>query len=229
MAAPAGSVRRFVSLLYSYISHCSDSSPLVRYLPINSLYLLSVLTMQGQEYLTINPDTFSDTNTWSYKDLQKLCSKLSLGGKGTRDSLEEKLHTWHRERLYEEEPEEEKYEMNVPGNNFSLLQINVAPSKQEQKGKNGKRRRSSLLGLNDTTEKVDPSVLRPFNAQTPRKSILKKRPADLAMTSIDLTEWKTGDDFTSSKKLSKLTFSPYNGVKVISHRYEELFARELFA
>lgn len=199
--------------------------------------------MQGQEYLTINPDTFSDTNTWSYRDLQKLCSKLALGGKGTRDTLEDKLFSWHRERQYEEEPEEEKFEMNVPGNNFSLLQINVEPSKQ--KGKSSKRRKSSLLGLDDaTTEKVNPSVLRPFNVQTPTKSILKKRPAHLDMESIDVGEWESegagvtaGEEcrdhhtntFTCTpKKLSKLTFSPFNGVKVISHRHEELFALELF-
>mmetsp|Transcript_23218 Transcript_23218/g.39325 ORF Transcript_23218/g.39325 Transcript_23218/m.39325 type:complete len:192 (+) Transcript_23218:112-687(+) len=190
--------------------------------------------MQGQEYLTINPDTFSDANTWSYKDLQILCKKLALGGRGTRDCLEEKLFSWHRERQHEDKPEEEKFEMNVPGNNFSLLQINVEPSKKV--GKNTKRRKSSLLGLDDATTEVNPSILRPFNPQTPSKGILKKRPAHLDMESLELDEWtnatprdQESNAFTP-KKLSKLTFSPFNGVKVISHRHEELFggAVELF-
>ena len=182
--------------------------------------------MEGQEYLAINPDTLSDTNMWTYKDLQKLCSKLSLGGKGTRDCLEAKLISWHRERGDAEELEEEKFEMNVPGNNFSLLQIDVKPSKI--KGKKV-RRNSSLLRLDDTTERVSPSILRPLNVQTPMKSILKKRPSLLDM---DLDEGYENDEQAincTPKKLSKLTFSPFNGVKVISHRHEELFACELFA
>ena len=182
--------------------------------------------MQGQEYLTINPDTFSDTNIWSYKDLQKLCSKLSLGGRGTRDALEEKLCYWHRDREQtEDEPEEEKFEMNVPGNNFSLLQINVQPSKI--KGKKS-RRKSSLLGFDEATEKVSPSILRPFCPQTPSKGILKKRPANLEMNAIEAAATAAPVNYTP-RKLSKLTFSPYNGVKVISHRHEDLFAFELFA
>lgn len=189
--------------------------------------------MQGQEYLTINPDTFSDANTWSYKELQKLCAKLSLGGKGTRDSLEDKLFSWHRDRTIDEEPEEEKFEMNVPGNNFALLQINVEPSKAH-KGKKS-RRKSSIVGLNDTTEKVSPSVLRPFTAHTPNKGILKKRPANLEMEAFsngnmeqELPESLVKTNCTP-RKLSKLTFSPFNGVKVISHRHEDLFSVNLFA
>lgn len=190
--------------------------------------------MQGQEYLTINPDTFSDRNTWSYKELQKLCGKLSLGGRGTRDSLEDKLIGWHRERVHTEEPEEEKFEMNVPGNNFSLLQMNVEPSKI--KGKQA-RRRSSIVGLNDTTEKVSPSMLRPITvAHTPNKGILKKRPANLEMDAIGVTNEvfeetaaATMNNMTTPRKLAKLTFSPFNGVKVISHRHEDLFSFKLFA
>ena len=201
--------------------------------------------MQGQEYLTINPDTFSDASIWSYKELQKLCGKLALGGRGTRDSLEDKLNCWHRERVHTEEPEEEKFEMNVPGNNFSLLQINVEPSKM--KGKHHSRRKSSIVGLSDTTEKVSPSILRPFTAHTPNKGILKKRPANLEMEAIN-TDHDHDNDFdfdtenncegarkqatfatTTPRKLAKLTFSPFNGVKVISHRHEDLFSCELFA
>lgn len=191
--------------------------------------------MQGQEYLTINPDTFSDRNTWSYRELQKLCGKLSLGGRGTRESLEDKLISWHRERVHTEEPEEEKFEMNVPGNNFSLLQMNVEPSKM--KGKQA-RRRSSIVGLNDTTEKVSPSMLRPITvSHTPNKGILKKRPANLEMDAMENTNEVVKESsstaakelLTTPRKLAKLTFSPFNGVKVISHRHEDLFSFKLFA
>lgn len=201
---------------------------------------ISQSNMQGQEYSTINPDTFSDPDIWSYKDLQKLCGKLSLGGKGTRGALEDKLLSWHRERVYSDEPEQEKFEMNVPGNNFALLKIDVQNSKMS--GKRA-RRKSSLLRIADSNACGIPPVTIPVSMPpvcglTPSKSILKKRSAseddyceqsgaEQYLWSSTLTLGMTAE--YTPKKMSKLTFSPFNGVKVISHRHEHLFAVQLFA
>ena len=178
--------------------------------------------MEGEEYIAINPDTLHDSSHWSYRDLQKLCRKLNLGGKGSRSILEQKLLTWHRERPCDEESAAEMFEMNVPGNNFSLLQVNVVPSSRK------KASRRSSIGLDDDKMIVDPIVLKPFKnnkvEDTP-KGILKKRPSYFDIEIID-----NDDDIpnSSSKKLSKLTFSPYNGVKVISHRHKDLVSVNLF-
>lgn len=37
--------------------------------------------------------------TWSYRDLQLLCMRLHLGGKGKRVELVEKLLDWHRKQF----------------------------------------------------------------------------------------------------------------------------------
>ena len=44
-------------------------------------YRLCIISMEGEEFLTINPDTLSDRGQWRYRDLQLLCMRLSLGGR----------------------------------------------------------------------------------------------------------------------------------------------------
>mmetsp|Transcript_26718 Transcript_26718/g.39688 ORF Transcript_26718/g.39688 Transcript_26718/m.39688 type:complete len:182 (-) Transcript_26718:96-641(-) len=169
--------------------------------------------MEGQEYVAINPDTLSDKAHWTYADLRKLCCKLSLGGKGSREELEQKLRDWHRARnnwTGTVSCQSELFPMNVPGNNFSLLQINV----RESKKKTTKRRRSSVVGLEeDKSAVVDPLLLRPFRKEanvpvTPSKGILKK---PTTLRAVDTEN-------TPPTKLARLQFSPFNGVKIISHR-----------
>lgn len=176
--------------------------------------------MEGEEFLTINPETFCDKNCWQYKDLQKLCAKLGLGGKGSRENLEEKLSDWHRMRndYYEEDYQyapqqpETHFPMNVHGNNFALMHIDVKVSKSAHK-----RRRSSIHKLDENHRAVvDPIMLRPICKEdnpTPRKSILKKVRTTSPMRVVI-------PESPSTVKLSKLQFSPFNGVKIISHRHE---------
>ena len=174
--------------------------------------------MEGEEFLTINPESFSDPKYWHYKDLQKLCAKLQLGGRGSRNSLEEKLINWHRTRHNEQSsrsPNDSHFPMNVPGNNFSLLHINVKAAKNRTK-----KRRSSIHNLHEPNGAlVDPLLLRPIvgDCNTPRKSILKKRRVGSPVRTV-LPE-NGNDGLPTSTKLSKLQFSPFNGVKIISHRY----------
>ncbi len=43
--------------------------------------VITAAPMEGEEFLTINPDTLSDRGQWRYRDLQLLCMRLSLGGR----------------------------------------------------------------------------------------------------------------------------------------------------
>ena len=103
--------------------------------------------------------------------------------------------------------------MNVPGNNFALLQLQVRAKKVKRK------RRSTIFGFGDENfGVVSPSYLKPLTAEdcaTPRKSILKGNCENIMNQ--------------SSAKLSKLKFSPFNGVKVIRHRNEPNFKKNLKA
>ena len=90
-----------------------------------------------EKYIAINPDTFDDKDQWSYRDLQKLCMELKLGGRGSRQDLVQKLGEWHRGRDVVPEDEEividetnDTLPMNVIGNNFSLLPIHVREAKR---------------------------------------------------------------------------------------------------
>lgn len=56
------------------------------------------ITALPDPYVTINPEMLNDP-TWSYRDLQLLCMRLHLGGKGKRVELVEKLLDWHRKQF----------------------------------------------------------------------------------------------------------------------------------
>jgi hypothetical protein len=209
--------------------------------------------MEGEEYVALNPDSFHEDDYWTYRDLQKLCMKLSLGGRGTREELITKLTHWHREREFETQFSNENYPMNVVGNNFSLLQIKI----QELNSNSIKRRRrrssiSSSSVLYDTAS-ADPILLRPIRKvpadsenipPTPTKGILKKTqpsPAParspLPLGLLNENENDENQENLSSMncqhnssilntptkpiKLTRLHFSPFNGIKIISHRYSQ--------
>lgn len=81
--------------------------------------------MEGEQYITFNPDTFADQALWTYRDLQKLSKKIGkkmnekhllcvavhlsfaylpsiyigLNAKLKREELEENLRLWHRSRI----------------------------------------------------------------------------------------------------------------------------------
>lgn len=173
--------------------------------------------MEGQQFLTVNPDTFTEKELWSYQDLQKLCKSAGIKANQKRDILIDCLQCWHRSRkdgtqtmvetVGEEECGVENIDMNVIGNNFAVLAMDVKP--RGCKTTKRKKRGSIVgLGLKDSIV-VSPTLLRPLrqNPGTPGKSCLK--------SSTSLHE-KTA----TPHKLSNICFSPFNGVKVISHRDE---------
>jgi hypothetical protein len=182
--------------------------------------------MEGEQYYVINPDTLSDCEHWSYQDLQKLCIKLKLGGRGSRNMLESKLQDWHRNRDVRgrANDDEEIIPMNVRVNNFSLLQIKLTEKTSV------KRRKSSSFFRqeNNRQEIVSPTILRPLkDSTTPGKSILKR--------AVENSEENLSDNIQSYQqtpmKLAKLKFSPFNGVKVIANRLDhnnDLIASRLF-
>lgn len=133
--------------------------------------------------VTLNPELLDDHDAFSFRDLQALCKRLSLGGKGKREELVAKLKMWHRHREAPGTPDENKspLPMNVPGQHFALLHVNVAAAETTPSTTKKKRRRSSLLGALDMNtaepEGVSPRLLNPLkrvndNLEAPR-SIMK--------------------------------------------------------
>lgn len=125
----------------------------------------------------------------------------------------ENLKAWHRHRkdgtqtiVQDTNSEDtENIDMNVVGNNFSILEIHVKP-----RSKKGcvKSKRKSIVGLAEREQGiVSPTLLRPLRSDggTPGKSILKRQ---------------GGERCETPNKLSNICFSPFNGVKIISHRDE---------
>ena len=96
--------------------------------------------------------------------------------------------------------------MNVVGNNFAILPVSV----RGRKGGRSRKRRESVLAIgsrDNTIVVVSPTVLRPL-AKSPREvtSVLKGRRVS-----------------TTPNRLERITFSPFNGVKVIPHRFSEVY------
>jgi hypothetical protein len=96
--------------------------------------------MEGENFLTINPETLSSKELWSYRDLQKLCIRLQLGGRGTREELCIKLTEWNRARQDDDScmlvsEDCETIPMNVVGNNFSILPMSVITKSKNRKEK----------------------------------------------------------------------------------------------
>ena len=88
--------------------------------------------MEGENFITINPATLDDETMWSYRDIQRLAKKAGINAKQKRTSLVEALLVWHRDRtddgkalVMDDCIEDDLIEMNVCGNNFALLSIDV--------------------------------------------------------------------------------------------------------
>ena len=77
-----------------------------------------------QPYVTINPALLHDSR-WAYRDLQLLCQRLGLGGRGDRLHLIHKLRTWNRTHFssYTTQP------ITAAASNFALLCINSGGNK----------------------------------------------------------------------------------------------------
>lgn len=200
--------------------------------------------MEGEEIVVINPGTvtvgfhnfskhgwitkwyffiatLSDKNYFSYKDLQKLCKKLNIGGVGKREELEAKLVEWNRLRSENGaavafENDENAVPMNVIGHNFALMAINVKCQAANSVIKLTKNKRAKIVA-EKAVAIVSPSLLRPLRADpsTPGKGILKQMKCSPMRNN-------NGDNRPvpqSVTKLDKITFSPFNGVKFIPNRY----------
>lgn len=70
----------------------ASTSSLKRAAPVES-------GLMPEQFYTLNPDFLTDTEKWSYKDLQRLAKQLGVpgGGKGSRKQLEERLADFNRE------------------------------------------------------------------------------------------------------------------------------------
>ena len=189
--------------------------------------------MEGQQYYTINPDTFVDSDLWSYRDLQKLAKAVGIKANVDRLSLISNLQTWHRLRKNgtqtlvetgQEGKKVENFDMNVIGNNFAILAVNVKEN-TSQKSTSSKRR-ISIVGLGDNESGiVSPTLLRPLRPEpgTPGKSCLKK-PKLSSNQESSLENSSPSNRMEpvtpTTKRLSNICFSPFNSVKVIAHRDE---------
>ena len=109
------------------------------------------LDAKPTDLITINPGTLDDATQWSLRDLQRLCVRLGIPAKGRREQLVARLNTWNRTRHSgtaaqisatiertgkagargaagaPDATELENLPMNVPGQNFAMLALNVAP------------------------------------------------------------------------------------------------------
>ena len=184
--------------------------------------------MEGERFLTYNFATFSkDAGVWSYRDIQKLCVSLSISARGKRGQLVRKLAEWHRSR-YEDDSclvplvdpsSEENIPMNVLGNNFGLLPVNVTTEKSPHSSKSPSRRRKSLVASEDEPAIVSPDILRPLEKRescgSPRSILKRKRDTP----TIDSEKKTVAPNRNNSvQKMEHIMFSPYNAVQIIAHR-----------
>ena len=183
--------------------------------------------MEGEQFLTYNFATFSkDAGVWSYRDIQKLCVRLGISARGKRGHLVRKLAEWHRSR-YEDDSclvplvdpsSEENIPMNVLGNNFGLLPVNVTTEKSTATSKSNTRKRKSLVALDDEPAIVSPDVLRPLERRescgSPRSVLKRKRDTP----TIDSEKKTVAENRNSIQKMDHIMFSPYNAVQIIAHR-----------
>lgn len=144
--------------------------------------------MAGQISTVLNAELFDSPDSFSYRDIQRLCVRLKLGGKGKREALVLKLQEWHRSRSPEKKSssahkskksssdsdsdnEDENHSslpMNVIGQRFCLMPINVAadPNKLVMNDNIGKASSSTML------EENIPSKSKASNLKRRRSSII---------------------------------------------------------
>jgi major membrane immunogen (membrane-anchored lipoprotein) len=137
--------------------------------------------------------------------------KLGIGGKGSRAALQEKLISWHRKRSKanaysnspggDDHPEVENIPMNVVGNNFSMLDM-------REQVKSLKASSAVWSSFNELEKSVN--ELKPSRGQwSSKRGILRRNDnSDFA------------DILKSMKSSSRLSFSPFNAVKIIPNRVE---------
>lgn len=177
-------------------------------------------------YVTINPDLLRDA-AWQFRDLQLLCMRLGLGGRGTRSELVERLLAWHRKCFHKRnrapEDEEDDHPLSISkrmkhASNFSLLQFDT----------------SAMLQATSTVTPPPASStppLSPFNddhANGPLASVTVSTSLPQLLTPLLYRTARRHDGTPRSilspsmrpKSSSKrLSFSVFNGVKLIPDRH----------
>jgi len=176
--------------------------------------------MEGSTLITINPATLDDENLWSYADLRSLCKNLSLGAKGKRLDLVDRLQSWHKLRidnraglaLHESESDEINNDnwipLNVDGSNFSILSQNITARDKDIKFLNDSpertkkklisslspRRRSSMGTRGGKLEDTPPLPQRSSNRRRESMGLgLSEHPCNIPMAI----------DYGSAHKLKK--------------------------
>ena len=189
--------------------------------------------MDGESYHTLNPYAL---DLLPYAELNTIGKSLNLMGSNrgriSREVLIKRIIEFHRQRdsdgntLIDTAGNEENIPMNVTGNNFAVFPVIVNPSPvSECKSRKSKypKRESCDGNQKGVVVKADVSMLSALQVgdlATPSKGILKCN-CD-SPTSVDRTEYIGSSKITklTPGKLEKITFSPFNAVKVIPHRVQ---------
>jgi hypothetical protein len=138
--------------------------------------------------------------------------KLGIGGKGSRAVLQEKLISWHRKRSKgntpnnpvgddEDHHQVENIPMNVIGNNFSMLDV-------REEVKSLKAASAVWSSHNELERSIN--QLKPSRGQWSSKRGILRRDDNSDFADI----------LKSMKSTSRLSFSPFNAVKIIPNRVE---------
>jgi len=197
--------------------------------------------MDGESYHTLNPFAL---DLLAYSEVYALTKSLNIGestprrGRVSKEVLIERIIEFHRQRndeghtLIDSEnlsASQENLPMNVTGNNFAVLQV-IPDTGERRKAKYPRSPFAEDVNENvrsSAVVKADVTHLRALKTadmsvcgDTPSKSILKKCDSP---TSVQREYECDRLEYSSSKaqtpgKLDKITFSPFNAVKVIPHR-----------
>lgn len=81
-------------------------------------------------FVSINPALLADER-WQYRDLQKLCMSLGLGGRGNRSALVDKLRRWNRTEFDQTKQSAHPDEVSLPSN-FTLLDLGISVRKSNE-------------------------------------------------------------------------------------------------
>lgn len=163
-------------------------------------------------YFTYNPDTL---DTMKYNALQTLARELGLGGKDTKAGLIEKITAWHTKTIIHQD-------RSAPIQNLSMVSVPVGGASP---------RLLSPLKKNKVTRNVDGTprgILSPLKrarswlkVQTQMESGMQTLTKVQAQTEVapPVIEEEEAQVETCAKKPRKsISFSVYNGVRLISPR-----------
>lgn len=208
----------------SFVQAAPTPAPLLA--PVTSpLRKLDAAHSLPAPYVTINPDMLREA-AWNFRDLQLLCMRLGLGGRGTRDQLVERLLAWHRKcfrkkEADEEEEEEDDHPLSIRkrmkyASNFSLLQFDTSAMMQASAA-------PAPVEAAPTTPPLSPIDA---HANAPLASVTVSSSLPQLLTPLLYRTARRPDGTPRSilspsmrpKSAKRLSFSVFNGVKLIPSR-----------